>query len=187
MRSPTIRHHATTISAVLFALLVAAPASAQGDRCQAPPGRSALEQYCEQLLGPGGPQGGRGGGGRVDRETARELRSAGGEGAALLGLAESSGGANGSGGGGSGGGGSAGDGGSADDTSGSGSSNAGAAGDAEDEPSGSVLSALTSSAEDGPTVGDALAWVLIAIAIGCFAVAWLGWRRRRGDEPESSA
>ena len=70
------------------------------------------------------------------------------------------------------------------DASGSGSSDTG---DAEAEPSGSVLSALTSSAEDGPTVGNALAWVLIAIAIGCLAVAWLGWRRRRGDQPDSSA
>jgi hypothetical protein len=173
---------------VLLALVFAAPAWAQGDRCQAPPGRSALEQYCEQLPGAGGSQGGQGGGGHVDSKTARELRSAGGEGAALLGLAETSGGdANGSdrgASGGSGGGGSAGGDGSAGDASGSGSSDTG---DAEAEPSGSVLSALTSSAEDGPTVGNALAWVLIAIAIGCFAVAWLAWRRRRGDQPDSSA
>jgi hypothetical protein len=185
MRAPTIRHHATAISAVLLALLVAAPASAQGDRCQAPPGRSALEQYCEQLPGAGGSQGG-GGGGGVDRKTARELRSAGGAGAALLGLAESSGGGTGSNGGGSGSGGSGRSegGGSGAGASGSGSSDTG---DADAEPSGSVLSALTSSAEDGPTVGNALAWVLIAIAIGCFAVAWLAWRRRRGDQPDSSA
>ena len=168
-----------------MALVAAAPASAQGERCQAPPGRSALEQYCEQLPGAGGSQGGSGGGGSVDRGTARELRGAGEEGEALLGLAESSGGgadhsdrdASGGSGGGDG----------AGDDSGSGSSDSSAAGDAEDEPSSSVLSALASSAEDGPTVGEALVWVVIAIAVGCFALVWLGWRKRRADQPDSSA
>ena len=191
MRAPTIRHHATAICAVLLALVATAPASAQGQRCQAPPGRSALEQYCERLPGAGGQQGGGGGGERLNRKTTRELRSAGDEGAALLGLAESSGGGSGdgSGSGGAGGGGSgSGDaGGSANGASGSGSSGSGAGGAAESEPSGSVLSALASSAEEGPTVGGALAWVLIAVAIGCFGLAWVTWRRRRGDEPESSA
>src|SRR5215217_3358636 len=108
MRAPIIRHHATAVCAALLALVAAAPASAQGGKCQAPPGRSALEQYCEQLPGAGGQQGGGGGGERLNRKAARELRSAGDEGEALLGLAESSGGGSDDGGasGGSGGGGS---------------------------------------------------------------------------------
>jgi hypothetical protein len=187
-----IRHHVAVVCAALLALFATAvPAAAQEQRCEAPPGRSGIEQYCESLPQAGGPQGGGSeGSSGVDRGTAARLRSAGAEGAAVLGL---SGGQGGSAESGAGSGSGAGDGGA---QSGGGDSdrsqNEGSvAGTAEpvdiDEPSGSILSALKSSVEEGPTLSDAFAWLLIAIAIGCFTLAWLRWRRGSSGAGDQAA
>lgn len=169
-------------AALLALVATAAPAAAQEQRCEAPPGRSGIEQYCEALPQAGGPQsGGQDESGGVDRGTANRLRSAGPDGSAVLSL---SGGESGNAGSGSGSGssddagnGGAQSGGGGADRSGDGSG-AGAAEAVEvDEPSGSLLSALKSSVEDGPTLSNAFAWLLIAIAIGCFALGWIRWRR----------
>lgn len=187
-----IRHHAAVVCLVLLGLVAAAPAQAQTQRCEAPPGRSGVEQYCESLPDAGGPQGGdREGSGRgVDRRTAGRLRSAGEEGEALLSLvggAAASGDADGSGSG-------SGDSGSgskpADGAEDGGSSDGGGASagtqeaDEGDEPSDNVLTALQSSVEDGPTLTNAFGWLLLAIAIGCFALAWLVWRRRESPDAD---
>jgi len=167
---------------------------AQGNRCQAPPGRSGVEQYCESLPGPGGPQGGgneRGRGPALSNRAARELRDAGGTGAALIAAAEASGGSStgaDSGGSGSGNGNAGGKAGGANGQDAQGGSSTGDAiagsGSVEKEPSGSVLTALRSSVEDGPTVSSALPWLLVLIAIGAFGLAFWGRRRPREDDGE---
>jgi len=170
-----IRHHVAVACVALLALLATAPpAAAQERRCEAPPGRSGIEQYCESLPQAGGPQGGGGDeSSGVDRGTADRLRSAGADGAAVLGLSGGESGNADSGSGAGSGGAQSGGGDQARDGSG-----AGAAEPVDvDEPSGSILSALRSSVEEGPTLSDAFAWLLIAIAIGCFTLAWIRWRR----------
>lgn len=165
--------------AVLLALLAtAAPAAAQEQRCEAPPGRSGIEQYCEALPQAGGSQGGgQDESGGVDRGTANRLRSAGDDGSAVLSLSGGESGNAGSGSSDGAGNGGAQSGGGGAERSGNGSG-AGVGEPVEvDEPSGSLLSALTSSVEDGPTLSNAFAWLLIAIAVGCFTLAWIRWRR----------
>lgn len=184
-RARPIRHHAAVVCSLLIVLIAAAPAAAQGERCQAPPGRSGIEQYCEALPQAGGPQGGgRDDSAGVDRGTAERLRSAGPAGAAVLGLTGQATGDSGNG--------DSGTSRTAGGGSGSGSDEAapsGQAGDAGrsrtvdvDEPSDNLLSALRSSVEEGPTLSGAFAWVLIAIALACFALAWTRWRRDDGKD-----
>ena len=157
-------------------LIAAGPAEAQRQRCEAPPGRAGVEQYCESLPGAGGQQGGAGGGaGRgVDGRTADRLRAAGDEGEALLSLSGGGGAAENGGAapaGGSDSGGNGGDSDTADSSAGSGGISQAA--QAEDEPSGSLLSALGSSVEDGPTLSNAFAWLLVMLALACFGLAWV--------------
>jgi hypothetical protein len=170
------------VCAALLALLAtAAPVAAQEQRCEAPPGRSGIEQYCESLPQAGGPEGGgRDESSGVDRGTADRLRSAGPDGSAVLSLSGGEDG-NADSGSGAGNGGAQSGGGGAQSGGGDRARNGSGAGAAEpvdvDEPSGSILSALKSSVEEGPTLSDAFAWLLIAIAIGCFTLAWIRWRR----------
>jgi hypothetical protein len=183
-----IRHHAAAICALLLALIAAAPAAAQRQDCEAPPGRSGVEQYCEALPLAGGPQaGGRDESSGVDRATADRLRSAGRDGGAVLSLTDGvrrgAGSEGGSGGGPASGMGDERHSRSAAGTDGGRTPSADEPGDpVVDDPPGNLLSALRSSVEDGPTLSSAFPWVLIAIAIGCFALAWFGWRRGRPDE-----
>ena len=184
-RARPIRHHAAVVCSLLVVLTAAAPAAAQDERCQAPPGRSGIEQYCEALPQAGGPQGsGRDESSGVDRGTAARLRSAGSDGAAVLGLTGQASGDSGNGDSGSGGTAGGGTGPGSDDAAQSkrtGEAGSGRSVDV-DEPSDNLLSALRSSVEEGPTLSGAFAWVLIAIALACFTLAWTRWRRHDGDD-----
>src|SRR5438105_6298536 len=83
---------------VAVAALVCSAAPALAQSCQAPPGTSGIDQYCESIPGPGHNQGrgDRGGGvnsvtGRpVPRSAQRRLQSAGSDGKALLNLTHGS-------------------------------------------------------------------------------------------------
>ena len=176
-----IRHQLSfTCALLLGAGLLAPAASAQRD-CQAPPGRAAIEQYCEVLPGAGGDRSAGGGGGGSGRDALspsvrRELRQAGAAGKVITGLVGESG-ADATGGGGSGDGRSgagAGDSGSGDGTASSGG--------VRGEPSDNPLEAVRSAAEAGPSSGSALLWALAAVIVLLTALAWL--RSRRRAEPE---
>src|SRR3954452_23860395 len=81
------------------------PAQAAPANCQAPPGTSGIDQYCETVPAASGDQGTRGGGGSsgghsggqsgrvggsVSRQTAAALRNSGTVGQAVLGLSTGS-------------------------------------------------------------------------------------------------
>ena len=84
------------MGALLASALIAQPAgaaTAPTTTCQAPPGTSAIDQYCEALPSPGG------GSSKhhkkhsspVSKQTTKELEQSGPAGKAVLGLADSSG------------------------------------------------------------------------------------------------
>jgi hypothetical protein len=196
-----IRQHAVAGCVALFCLMLAEPAFGQRD-CQAPPGRSGLDQYCETLPGATGDRGaGAGGSGRdVSPGTERKLENSGATGDALLGLLGSGprGGSGPGGGGGSASSGRAGgDGGSASSgrAGGDGGSSKGARSSlgahsskggrpdggsdkAADAPSNNVLSAIRSSADAGATSGPGFIWVLVIVTLVIVGVAWIRYRAR---------
>jgi hypothetical protein len=175
-----IRHQLSLTCALLIgAGLLAPAASAQGD-CQALPGRSALEQYCEVLPGAGGshPAGTRGGGSGRDalpRSVRRQLERAGAAGGVVAALVGGSGGTDGTRGGGSGDGRTSG---------GAGTGGEGTASSASvpGEPSDNPLEAVRSAATAGPSSGSALLWALVAVIVLLAGFAW--FRHRHPPEPE---
>jgi hypothetical protein len=85
----------TCTGLVLFALF--APSAASAETCNAPPGTSGIDQYCESLPSPGGSGGGshHGGGGgngpkHVSPDAAKTLEHSGSAGQAVLNLASQS-------------------------------------------------------------------------------------------------
>jgi hypothetical protein len=184
-----IRQHAVAGCVALFCLMLAEPAFGQRD-CQAPPGRSGLDQYCETLPGATGDRGaGAGGSGRdVSPGTERKLENSGATGDALLGLLGSGprGGSGPGGGGGSASSGSAGgDGGSSKGArsslgarSSKGGRPDGGSDKAADAPSNNVLSAIRSSADAGATSGPGFIWVLVIVTLVIVGVAWIRYRAR---------
>jgi hypothetical protein len=189
-----IRQHAVAGCVALLCLILAEPALGQRD-CQAPPGRSGLDQYCESLPGTTGDRGPGAGGGSgrdVSPSTRQRLERSGAAGEALLGLigapgkgevgsgtdgGESSRGESAAGGGKSSRQESAtgGDGGkSTRGSSGSGDEKA------ADEPSNDVLSAVRSAADSGASAGPAFIWVLVAVAVAIAGIAWIRYRVRGG-------
>lgn len=175
--------------------MLAEPAFAQRD-CQAPPGRSGLDQYCETLPGATGdrnPGSGGGSGGDVGPSTRRRLERSGAEGQALLGLiGRASDGEEGSGAGGgkssreqsTDGRGKSSRERSAADRDGGGKSSRGSSGSgnekAADEPPNDVLSAVRSAADSGASAGPLFIWVLVAVAVAIAAIAWIRYRVRGG-------
>jgi len=153
----------------VLALGLLAPTTASAQTCEAPPGTSGIEQYCESIQGPGGKAGpgdrGSRGGRGVGGPTARELRGSGSDGRAVLGLAGGSraGSASGSQSSESG----------SNPGSGGGGGGPGGSADTSDGGVSSVLSAVMSA------IGSrsALVWILIAIAVVLAGVAWLRFRR----------
>jgi hypothetical protein len=190
-----IRQHAVAGCVALLCLMLAEPAFGQRD-CQAPPGRSGLDQYCETLPGAKGDRGPGGGGGSgrdVSPSTRQRLERSGAAGQALLGVIggaserekksaadgdrratreESAAGAKSSrhesAAGGDGGGK------SSRGSSGSGNENA------ADEPSDNVLSAVRSAADSGASAGSGFIWVLVAVAVAIAGIAWIRYRVRGG-------
>jgi len=151
----------------VLALGLLAPTTASAQTCEAPPGTSGIEQYCESIQGPGGKAGpgdrGSRGGRGVGGPTARELRGSGSDGRAVLGLAGGSraGSASGSSGAGSG------------EDSGGASASQGSGRGSRDGGVSSVLSGAMSAIGSG----SGLVWILIAIAVVLAGVAWLRFRR----------
>jgi hypothetical protein len=181
-----IRQHAVAGCVALLCVMLAEPAFAQRD-CQAPPGRSGLDQYCESVPGATGDSG-PGAGGDTGRDlspsTRQRLERSGAAGQALLGaIGGPSGGEKESA--------AEGDGGgratreeSAADSDGGGKSSRGSSGSgnekAADEPSNDVLSAVRSAADSGASTGPVFIWVLVAVAVAIAGIAWIRYRVRGG-------
>jgi hypothetical protein len=174
-----IRQHAVAGCVALLCLMLAEPAFGQRD-CEAPPGRSGLDQYCETVPGATGDRGPGAGAGSerdVSPATKRKLENRGAAGKAFLGLlgtgprADSGGGGDGgsatSGGAGGGGGGSS-----------KGARSDGGSDKAADAPSNNVLSAIRSSADAGATSGPGFIWVLVIVTLVMVGVAWIRYRAR---------
>jgi cobalamin biosynthesis Mg chelatase CobN len=183
-----IRQHAVAGCVALLCLMLAEPAFAQRD-CQAPPGRSGLDQYCETVPGATGdrsPGAGGGSGRDVSPSTRKRLERSGATGQALLGLVsgasvrEEGSAADGDGGGRSSREESAADGDRGGKSSGasSGSGNEKAA----DEPSNDALSAVRSATDSGASAGPAFIWVLVAVAVALAGIAWIRYRLRGRTE-----
>jgi hypothetical protein len=140
-------------------------------RCQAPPGRSGIDQYCETIPGAGGDEssgshqgtGGRGSSGStLSRGTRSQLRNAGDAGAGVLNLVD-------------------GDNSTKGKKKSSGSSSKGGGDESSSNSVGSnPLSAVRSGVESGSSAGPWFLWALLAIAAVFLALAWLRYRRRAG-------
>jgi hypothetical protein len=166
----------TALLAVASLTYPAGAGAQQGPSCEAPPGTSGIDQYCESVPGAGGNRGA----GDRDRSsdeslpaaTRRALERAGKDGEALRGLAGETPS-------------SPGGGGDADNRSG-GSSKDGKAGEGagngsgsvEPEPSNNPLSAVTSAVDAGASAGPAFVWLLVALGLVLSALAWVRYRRR---------
>ena len=168
--------------ACVVAALVATPAAAQ--RCEAPPGTAAVEQYCETVLAAGGARGaGRGAAPAqpVPARTLRRLEASGAQGRQLSELLQGAPAAA-----------------PARGTSRAAPRRRPARRTSRAAPRGRVgagrqaalrpapaapanpLSAVRSALTGGETVGRGFPWVLLAIAAGMGAVAWLRRGRRHG-------
>lgn len=177
----TFSHTLRTLLAGLLCAAAATPAAAVAQDCQAPPGMSGIDQYCESVpdargqRGPGEPGGPRqqgagkrgGDGSGVPARTARALRERGRLGQAILDLADSrvprqsdhsKGG----------------------DQRGVGPKGGAAAAPAES--SSNPLSAITSAADSGSSTGPWLVWLLVATALAFVILAWLRYRRRTPND-----
>lgn len=142
--------------AVVFALalvMLAAP-GARAASCEAPPGISAVAEYCEAVPGGGHDRHGVSSGGSpaVPGATAEALRQDGANGQAVLSL-----------------------------TTGRARPHAPAGKPKRSSaarPSGTPLSGIRNSVASGATAGSVFVWVLVAIALGVIGVAWLRYRGR---------
>lgn len=166
----------TLLIALAAAVLAVAPASAQF--CDAPPGTSAVDQYCENPPSASGNSGGGGGGGttlKPSGHTVRVIAKSGERGKELnryLGQQAAS----------SGGSAVASNGSSAKDGKGKGrdtaSSKTKSAAQAPSQQSTSPLGAVQSAASSGSTIGNGFIWALIAIALFIAGTAFVRHRRK---------
>src|SRR4051794_40421262 len=168
----SIRQQTSLLCACVLLLLATIPAAAQAkQRCQAPPGRSGIDQYCETIPGAGGDEGsgsrqgtGSGGGSSgstLSRGTRSQLRNAGDAGAGVLGLVD-------------------GDNSTKQKKKPASSSKGGGDRSSSDSVSSNPLSAVRSGVESGSSAGPWFLWALLAIAAVFLALAWLRYRRRAG-------
>jgi len=167
--------------ACLAAAIVLAPSASAQSRCVAPPGSSAVDQYCEVVPdgtgGRSGDGGGGGGGGGVSGKTAKQLEQAGAAGAAVLELS----------------GGKAKkpnkkDGASGGSNAGSGSGSASALPDTDPgTKSTNVIEAAATSASDSARVGSGFIWVLLAGIAAVGGWGWISYRRRHSGTPASDS
>ena len=153
---------------VLGALTLLLPADALAQRCQAPPGTSAIEQYCETLPGPAGdrdPGGTRGSGGSdLPPRVVSELEKAGVDGTRLLAVT-----------------GRQGETGNSRPSSQTERSTSRKARDTStSQESGDPISALKAQADSGPSTGPLFLWVLVGMAALLAAAAWARSRAARG-------
>ena len=154
--------------AVLSALALSWPTDALAQRCVAPPGTSAIEQYCETVPGPGGDRGTaapQARGRELPPGVVSQLKRAGQDGAALLEATGASG----------------------DPVGAGGSARESSRPDKQDDApapgatsdGGSPLSALEAAADSGPSTGALFLWVLAGLAALLTAGAWIRSRVQR--------
>jgi len=153
----------TVAIAVLFGFAgtaVAAP------RCEAAPGTSGIDQYCETVPGANGDRGsgtGPGAGRSLDPKTVRSLDREGRDGRGVLALPSSGRGA---------------------PVERGSKPGAREGAKSRSKPSESTLGPLGSAIESGPSAGQSFLWVLAAAAVGMVGIAWA--RYRRGSKSEES-
>lgn len=168
------RRHVIRLSllvALASLLVIAAPTMAQ-QRCEAPPGTAAIDQYCETVPSAGGEREARRpntpttdpsrpSASGLDAATARALRAQGPDGRALAEQLEAN-------------------------RSGPSSASEAEAADGVAEPvaenSESPTSAVRSAVADGATAGTTLPWALLAVTVLMLGLTWMRLRRSR---PES--
>lgn len=168
----------------LLVLAGGAPSAALAQGCEAPPGTSAIEQYCERVPSAGTDSQG-------TRETKRESREAlpprtvrqleqesGGE--VVLGLPAAKGddGAPPSGGAGTESAPAPKGGASSPDTS----KTEIAAADSTSEPSNNPFEAAVAASGQGDGMGAMFGWLLVAAALGAAGLAWTQFRRRSSED-----
>src|SRR5690242_5065998 len=190
MRSRSAFRLALAVAALAAGVLVGpVPAQAAPVNCQAPPGTSGIDQYCETVPTAGGDQGTSGGGGgsshgsghsgsvggSVSRRTATALRDSGATGKAILGLSTASGQASGS---------------TQGSSSGAAKGQTGAAGQkhgtaqaqgsqskAPAARSDNPLEAIRSAVTAGTSAGPGFVWILIVLGAIMAGIGWLRYRR----------
>ena len=184
MRSRSAFRLALAVLALATGVLVGPlPAQAAPVNCQAPPGTSGIDQYCETVPAAGGDQGTRGGGhsGRrlgdsLPRHTAAALRRSGGAGKAILGLSSGSGqGSN-----------SGNNSGTSGGNAAKGSTGAGSHGRSTAQgsqftaPAGrsdNPLQAIRSAVTSGGSAGPGFVWILVILGAIMAGLGWLRYRR----------
>ena len=166
-------------SVLSCALLCLAPTAAAQKQCEAPPGTSAIDQYCETVPTAGGErdttkpptQGAGSGGPTTDEGAIRQLEQSGPDGRALAETLRETGAVQGPRGGRDGKG----------DPVARGDGESGSAGRVA-VPSESPVEAVRSAASDGATLGATLPWALLGLTL---LLSGLLWIRLRARDPES--
>jgi hypothetical protein len=152
-------------------LFVLTPGGASAQRCVAPPGTAAVDQYCETVPTAGGDRdssGPRAPVTPVAPSTSAALARAGKDGEALnRALGQQPGKA------------SQGVKGTRRDGAASGSGSGSAA--IPSAPSDNPLTAVRQSLASGDTIGSGFVWALLLVTIGVLTFAWIGFRRRQTD------
>lgn len=187
MRSRSAFRLALAVAALAAGVLVGPlPAQAAPVNCQAPPGTSGIDQYCETVPTAGGDQGTSGGGGgssghsghsgsvggSVSRRTATALRDSGATGKAILGLSTGSGQASGSTGSSSGT-----AKGAAGQKHGTAQASQGYQSKAPAARSDNPLEAIRSAVTAGTSAGPGFVWILIVLGAIMAGIGWLRYRR----------
>lgn len=187
MRSRSAFRLALAVAALAAGVLVGPlPAQAAPVNCQAPPGTSGIDQYCETVPTAGGDQGTSGGGGgssghsghsgsvggSVSRRTATALRDSGATGKAILGLSTGSGQASGSTGSSSGT-----AKGAAGQKHGTAQASQGNQSKAPAARSDNPLEAIRSAVTAGTSAGPGFVWILIVLGAIMAGIGWLRYRR----------
>jgi hypothetical protein len=152
------------IALLLLTLLLVAAAPAAAQTCQAPPGTSAVDEYCETIPEADGDRGaGDPREAEVPAETVRSLERSGEEGQALNRLLGR-------------------DGAPARDAGERADPNtrpsAGPSLTTPTEPSANPLAAVRSAIEPGSTLGSGFVLVLLGVTILMAGLGWFGYRRK---------
>ena len=189
MRSRSAFRLALAVAALAAGVLVGPlPAQAAPVNCQAPPGTSGIDQYCETVPTAGGDQGTSGGsgggssgsghsgghvGGSVSRRTATALRDSGATGKAILGLSTASGSTQGSSSGAA-----KGQTGAAGQKHGTAQASQGNQSKAPAARSDNPLEAIRSAVTAGTSAGPGFVWILVVLGAIMAGIGWLRYRRR---------
>jgi hypothetical protein len=151
--------------ALTFAAAMLFAASAAAQDCKAPPGTSAVDEYCETIPSATGDKGAGSSAARpVPRSTARALEHASDDGKRLNRfLAQDP---------------------RAPDKGSKrvpGPSKDGRAAGHEVEPSSNPLKAIQSAVSSGDTVGNGFAWIVLGVVVFVLGVGWVRYRRQLAE------